>query len=208
MINRFIRIAGILIITAVLTVGCALKRPVAVAPQKEVIPKITVESLPSGSRPDWVASSRDFWISGKRIFCVGVARNSPALDSSLREAEDNARIKLLANLKGMMFAEFRNALSQCRHDADTGEYVSKTFSASLESVQLPDFVQKQAYSEKVSEVLPEAEKVFYRSFILMEMSGDAYARGMQQIMAQVKIETRKDAKAQKLLRSIEKLVKG
>lgn len=183
--------------------GCAGMRPQSNGPVRTVL-----EKMPSASQPEWTSmNERNYWIQNGSIYSSGYAESPIALQNALDEAENSARTKLIKNAKDMMLAEFQRALSVQKQDPKTQASVSSAFSALVSTMKVTGIAKKDSYSEKVREKLGKDEKIFYRSFVRVELANANYEKNLQQLLSGLKTQMKANKSARKLAEDIEKKIK-
>lgn len=189
--KRFIAPFLVFVSVAVFLFGCGGTREGLKGTTQTVL-----EKIPNISQPEWVTSTKEFQERDGNYYYRGLTEGYTDLEASIRGAVANARTKLGEQIKDTMRSEFKRAMEAQKYDPTVGGYLSDSFVSVVNNIDISGSIHSESYSEKISEVSQTGEKLFYRSYVLLQFPKASYEQAVKRAFNDLaaQIEANKSAK--------------
>lgn len=182
-------------------VGCASKGKVSPAEQV----KMTVlETIPRGNQPKWVASGKEYYTEGSKMFYVAVAEGFVNLEASKRASFATAQTKVAEQVKNTIGVEFGRSLEAGMYEDTTGGYLKDVFMSNVNKISVSGIAVESTYTEKIYEQKGNESKVYYRTYSLVSIPEATYKNLVKKAFDDTSAQVSQNKSAKELLNEAEK----
>jgi hypothetical protein len=145
-----------------------------------------IERIPNIEQPKWVNRAEEFWQDKGDFYYKGVSEGYTDLESSNRSAVATSRTKIGEMVKTTMRGEFEKAMVAGKYDPNVGGSLKDSFASVTDNIVISGTVPNESYSEKISQISDNTEKLYYRTYMLMKLSEAEYQKAVARVFDDMK----------------------
>lgn len=140
-----------------------------------------LETIPNISTPDWVNSTTDYWEEKDSYVYRSKSEGMTQLAVAQRVANANALINIAKQVKNSVKMKFNQTMEASAYDATTCGYLKDTFFSVIDNLTLTlnGANTTSFYVQRISETNSSGERLYYRAYVLVYLSKDAYKQSVQ-----------------------------
>lgn len=183
-------------------IGCSSSK-VAKVSQADQIKMSVIETVPSGSQPDWVKDGKDAFIKDGKMYYVAVAEGFGNLEASKRASSASVQTKVAEQVKNTIGVEFGRSLETGAYEESTGGYLKDIFMSTTGKLDISGVVVEGTYSEKIQEVNGAENKVYWRTYSLASIPETTFKELVKKAFDDTSAQVSQNKSAQELLKEAE-----